>query len=548
MAILHKFKVTEEEYFDYALNYFNNNKLFDSLEMVGRCLDIDPEDFDFGMLRARILYEMELFEDALKQYYNLYLRYTAIPELYLGLTQIFGALGNPQKALHFLERLLEMELDEEEAECLDMFREFDIKKFEQINSASKLRLYKFGKEEYDKAQEYIRIAKYDDADKHLENITEQSEYYPKALIDRAIICMGSGKHDKALIFVNKALIKDPCNIHFLLTKCMCYYLTGNQSGFESIVKIIENLEITSPEQLNIIVSFGMEMNNHAWVAKYAEAILELRPYHRVTIQYLMQAYYNLKDYDSAKKMLAYLLKIDHNDYVIKYYSLVVGDRKKETLEYTQSLQTEDVMTAVNVIVPNLIKAENFEKELNNSGGEIFLEWYFSQGYAKNRIKIVERLEIEFANFMRMQLLTDNLTFRDKLAVLRRLLSLEKPRRRDYAVSICDVICEFDPRPPRYIEQNLSLLRLYLDLYSALSLFNDINDTKFNRFFKLISVSQSFKLPTKLQTPAFMAAFYYKYLSVEDDVTFEETCKLFDTTPAKVLKQLENLEKIGPFRY
>jgi len=548
MAILHKFKITEEEYFDYAVSYYNSNKLFDSLEMVGRCLDIDPDDFDFGMLRAKILFEMELYDDALKQYYKLYLRYSIIPELYLGLVQVFGALGNPQKAFYFLERLFETELDEDDEEYLDSIKEFDIKKIEKINSASKLSLYKIGKAEYDIAQEYIRNAKFDNAVKYLEAVPEQSEYYTKTLIDRAIIYMSCGKHDNALVHIDNALVIEPDNIHFLLTKCMCYYLTGNQSGFDSIVKIIEKLEIASLEQLNIITSFGMEMNNHAWVVKYAEAILELRPYHKATIQYLMQAYYNLKDYDSAKIMLSYLLKINHNDYVIKYYSLIIGDGKKETLEYTQSLQTEDIITAVDVIVPRLILSKNFEDELFSNGGEVFLEWYFSQSYAKKKINIVEKLGIEYVNFMRLQLLTENITFREKLAVLRRLLSLEKPRRRDFVVSICDEICEFDPRPPKFVEQNPPLLRLYLDLYSALSLFNDVNDTKLNRFFKLISVSLSFKVPTKLQTSAFLAAFYYKYLAVEDDMTLEETIKLFDTTMVTVTRQIYNLENIGPFKY
>jgi len=308
------------------------------------------------------------------------------------------------------------------------------------------------------------------------------------------------------------------------------------------------MDLTSYEQLDILKKFGMEMKNHAWVVKYGEAILELNKYNKTTILHLMQAYYNLKDYDAAKKMLSYLLKIDHNDYIIKYYSIMVSERKKDMLQYTNSLQIEDIFTAIDVIIPSLIKSENFEEELSNNGGESFLEWYFTQNHTKKRIKIVERFGVELTNFMRLQLLAENLTFSDKLVVLRKLLSLEKPRHRDFAVSICDTVSEFDPRPPKYVEQNPQLLKLYIALYAALSLLNDINETKLNRFFKLISASKSFKMPTNFQISAFTAAFYNKYLSAEDEVTLEETIKLFDTTAAKVTRQLCNLEKIGPFKY
>ena len=550
MAIVHKFDITEQDYFDYALNYFNDQRLFDSLEMVGRCLDIDPDGFDFGMLRARILYEMELFDDALKQYYNLFLRYTAIPELYLGMVQVFGALGDMQKAFYFLESLLKMELDEEEAEYLNSLKEFDFKKLEEFRNmaTSKLRLVEPGQEEYEKAQKYIREAKFKEASEYLEAIPEESKHYSRSLVDRAIVDMGGGKYDKALVLINKALLRDPDNIHTLLTKSMCYYLIGNSVGFDASVKAIEQLNMTTLEHLHLALSFGIEMKIHLWVVKYGTAILEQKPYHKGTIKYLMQAYYNLGEYDLSREMLSLLLKTDHNDYVIKYYSIIINDRKKENLEYSQSLQSDDIKTVSTIIGPALIKAADFREALSENGGELFLEWYFSQNYTKNKHKIASKLDADFTYFIRMQLLSENLTFRDRLALLRRLLNLEKPRYRDFAVIICGNICEFDPRPPKYIEQSPKLISLYLDLYATLSLFNEINDAKFNRFFKLLAGTSQFKLPTKHQTPAFLAGFYFKYLGINDQISFEDTCKLFDTTPSKVYNQLENLEILGAFKY
>jgi len=550
MAIVHKFNVTEDDYFDYALEYFNEQRLFDSLEMVGRCLDIDPDDFDFGMLRARILYEMELYEEALKQYYCLFLRYTAIPELYLGLVQVFGALGKPSKALYFLETLFEMDLQDDEEEYLESFREFDMKKFEaDIRVEPQMRLVEPGIEEYEAAQNHIRSANFADAADNLVLVGKNSEYYSRSLIDRAIIEMSGGRYDSAIPLIDEAVKLEPYNVHFLLTKCMYFYLISNRERFEELVCIIDNLEITEVSDLLLVFNFAMEMKNHAWVVRYGEEVLMRKPYNRATIHFLMQAYYNLEEFVSAKEMLSLLIKIAPNDYVVKYYTNIINNVNKSSLDYTLSLQKEDSVAVVEIIIPDILKAEDFAEDLENRGGELLLDWYFRQARARDRRKIVAKLDEDFVGFLRMQLLSDTLSFGDKLAVLRKLLSLERRGRRDYALCVGDEIAEHDPRPPRYVEVSSAAVRLYLDLYASLSLLGCVNDVRFNRFFKRALATPEFKLPGKTQVTAFMAAFYHKYLAEDDEeLTFEDICALFDVAGPKVEAQLKNLEGLGNYKY
>jgi len=146
------------------------------------------------------------------------------------------------------------------------------------------------------------------------------------------------------------------------------------------------------------------------------------------------------------------------------------------------------------------------------------------------------------------LLSDNLTFADKLALLRRILAVENNDCRGFVINAGEIISEYEPTPPKYIQKNPAMLRVYLDIFAGLSLLGAVNNNKLNKFFRKAVTAAEFKLPTKSQSVALIAAFFLKYIHTDNDIGHSDVCNLFGVTMQQVRKQIQNLDAIGPFRY
>lgn len=240
-------------------------------------------------------------------------------------------------------------------------------------------VYSKGDSESEAASECIRQGHFDEAIEILEKVSRNDKGYVRAQNDLTTCYSIKQDFNAALRCAKNALLADENDIVALCNNIMLLNMSKKRASADKLIEKLLSIEDFTVFEASKIATTMCECCRHTEVVKYLGIVMEEKPYVDLYMLFLGIAYYNLGNFQAAKKEFDKLIKLDGKNSVAKYYMRLVNKKEEEAkkgktpeaLPYSPQLPYSEVLKAYKTL-DKMLRYGDFEAlTLNGKEKEAF---------------------------------------------------------------------------------------------------------------------------------------------------------------------------------
>lgn len=307
-----------------ASRYLERKNYPKALKCYWKIIDLEPDNPCHYFNIASVLSDMGLYKESNELLLHIVekLDYN-LPECYYFLANNYMLLDNPEMALIFVQRYIEIAPNGDLANQAKDMKAFIIENKDCMDNEE----YEEDREKFvlhSSAKSLLDNGNYDEAIKKLINLLDMFPDFLAARNNLALAYFYAEKYEKAIEQIRNVLEQDFTNIHALCNLTVFYKHLQINDEYECLLSNLRKIVPYNKEQVYKLATTFAILGEHDLVFKNLSRLVNKGMVQDVTfIHYCALSAFNTRRYDYAKRCWEQIIRIDSDSKIARYYLEVV---------------------------------------------------------------------------------------------------------------------------------------------------------------------------------------------------------------------------------
>lgn len=300
-----------------AEDYSQKGQHVKAVSLIRRVLKKAPEDIVAKFALAEELSVVGQYRLAADILFELLTKDPENPEVNLALGEIFYSLNNWNLSAYYFKIYSRLSVDELNTEHFEDILSLEIpKKFSIIHPMTAERALELRQ----RAAMYMREGRIEDARNIFKEIEDSFPQDSMIKTDIAFTYLLKNDIKNGKLYAQQAYELDSSNISALCNLAMAYSLDNENELCDEICQKLNDSATNEPIEIFKIASTFCEIKKDDFAFVWLKKFLQTDPQQSMEIYYLCAfAGFNSGNYEACEKILNYILLLDANNHIAKYY-------------------------------------------------------------------------------------------------------------------------------------------------------------------------------------------------------------------------------------
>ena len=302
---------------DMAEEYAQKGQHLKAVSLIRRAIKNDKNDLTAKYALSQELCLLGQYKLSADVLFQLLATDPDNPDLNLALGEIFYALNNWNLAAFYFKNYSEFSDEFNDKEPLAEVLSLDLpKRFEIVHPMTKQR----AKELRHKGATLMREGKIEEARDVFEEIEDSFPTDSTIKTDIAFTYLLKNDIKNGKLYAKQAYDLDDKNVSAMSNLAMAYNLDGEYTLCDEICIKLNQAKTVDPVEIFKIASTFCEVKKHDLAYEWLKRFVKLDVAQSMEIFYLLAfSAFNSGHYEDCQKIFNYLLLLEENNYVVKYY-------------------------------------------------------------------------------------------------------------------------------------------------------------------------------------------------------------------------------------
>ena len=312
-----KFDENIELLLNMAEEYAQKGQHAKAVSLIRRALKNNPDELTAKFALSQELSLIGQYKLSADVLFEMLTKDPENPEVNLALGEIFYSLGNWNLAAYYFKIYSRFALEEINPEPFENILSLEIpKKFSIIHPMTEER----ASELRQKGAKYMREGRIEEARTIFKEIEDSFPRDSMIKTDIAFTYLLKNDIKNGKFYARQACELDEKNVSALCNLAMAYSLDNEIELCDEICQKLNNSTTNEPIEIFKIASTFCEIKKDDFAFEWLKKFLQADPQQSIDIYYLCAfAGFNSQNYEACEKILNYILMLDENNHVAKYY-------------------------------------------------------------------------------------------------------------------------------------------------------------------------------------------------------------------------------------